>query len=454
MRVGTDSATGAIVASITRQPPYGLDWPRDGAFFDVLLDATGQSDLVTRRAGLYGEWQRDEAVLPTPGVDPPPPPEPGATRGRTYPADAWEMNYYPDGMVGGIFRFEIDNTAFVVWTIVAHAGWVGDPQGYLRDHWETVRRGADLLARWRDPETGLHWPAQEDDQAAYTQTLHGAITVFGALEIASRGARLLGEDEDAAAWEDRAAELRDAILTHLYDEREMRLIGGTGQTAWAVWPMPLLPWDDPRIDRQLQLDIEAIAPYVELSNEGGAYFMKNTLALALARGADPVLGPRIAMMRDQLATHATDGGDHFGEVTVVVSDGRTARADQRVATPHLWEGALFFLTAMAAERPEALLRYDEVLPPSRVPEPFARSAVDAGGCGCRASGGRTRRWLALLPLALLVLRARARRARRSPSRAADAGSEPSNGRGVGPLHRARGTEEKEGEALSMRAPEP
>jgi hypothetical protein len=49
LRVGTDAATGAVVASIARQPPYQLDWPRDGAFFNVLLDASGQTEIVERR---------------------------------------------------------------------------------------------------------------------------------------------------------------------------------------------------------------------------------------------------------------------------------------------------------------------------------------------------------------------------------------------------------------------
>jgi hypothetical protein len=45
--VARDRQTGAIVASITRQPPYYLDWPRDGAFFNAALDVAGLTDWVT-----------------------------------------------------------------------------------------------------------------------------------------------------------------------------------------------------------------------------------------------------------------------------------------------------------------------------------------------------------------------------------------------------------------------
>ncbi|MFO0750551.1 MAG: hypothetical protein U1F43_33510 [Myxococcota bacterium] len=45
-----DRHTGAIVASVARQPPYALDWPRDGAFFDYALDLAGLPERATKHA--------------------------------------------------------------------------------------------------------------------------------------------------------------------------------------------------------------------------------------------------------------------------------------------------------------------------------------------------------------------------------------------------------------------
>ncbi len=414
LRLGTDAASGAVVASIARQPPYAMDWPRDGAFFNVMLDVSGQSALVDRRIALYADWQRAQPVAPSDIIDPPPPTDPDSGRAETYPADAWEMNYYADGMVGGTFRFEIDTTAFAVWTMVAHAGWVERPGDYLERYWPHIRRGAELLARWRDPVTGLQAPAQEDDQAAHTQTLHGAIAVFGALDIAARAARRLGRDETALGWEQRAVELRDAIRTHFYDadagvyfmtESGRLPIQASGMvpigpTAWLVWPFALHPWSDEQIQRQLERDWGIVEPVIGLRTAGGLYFMKTTLSLALAGDA------RFDELRESLpatlAAQASPGSDHFGEVMVVVErDGETF-AEQRVSTPHLWEGALFFLTAAAAEDPQALTRYDAVLPASRVVDWPRRG----GGCGCgRGGAGSPGGWLSgLLLLALLARR--------------------------------------------------
>ncbi len=426
LRVGTDAGTGAVVASIARQPPYALDWPRDGAFFNVMLDASGQTDLVAKRLELYESWQRATTARPTPFIDPPAPVDP-RTGSAVYPADAWEMNYYADGTPGGTFRFEIDTTAFAVWSLVAHVGWAEDPEGHLEKHWDAIERGAELLAGWRDAETGLHAPAQEDDSAAHTQTLHGAITVFGALDIAARAARRLGRDSLARRWENRARELRSAIQDHFYEPDEQvffmtdsgRLpiqasgLVPTGPTAWLVWPCTLFPFEDDRIQRQLHRDYGIIEPVLKLETKGGLYYMKNTISIAVAGGED--FGSIIASLPETLANEATPGTDHFGEVMVVVDRNGERVPEQRVSTPHLWEGTLFYLTALAAEDPAALIAYDAQLPPSRVLTGADAGEVAAGGgCDCATEDGASEaRWLAWAGVVLAVAAAAARRSRSS-----------------------------------------
>jgi hypothetical protein len=417
LRVGTDVASGAIVASIARQPPYYVDWPRDGAFFNVMLDASGQSALVDRRVARYSAWQRKQPVEPTPLLDPPAPVDPTTGDASTYPADAWEMNYYPDGTPAGTFRFEIDTTAFAVWTTVAHAGWVDEPGAYLLERWETIRSGAELLSRWRDDRTGLHAPAQEDDQGNHSQTLHGAITVFGALDMAARAARAIGRDTEAQAWEERASELADAMQAHFYDEAEQvyfmqesgRLplqasgLVATGPTAWLVWPMTLYSYADPQVERQLARDLEIIRAPLQLESAGGLYYMKNTVSLAVAgRGR---FDQTIDALPDVLSMQATPATGHYGEVMVVDNDGTEPRADQRVANPHLWEGALYYLTALAVEDPEAIRRYEQVLPQSQVRKGVS-TTQDGGGCRCTVEPSSGRVSWSIVLLLLFALRGR------------------------------------------------
>ncbi len=391
LRVGTDAATGATVASISRQPPYGLDWPRDGAFFQVLFDASGQVALADKRADLTVAWQRKAPVKPTPLIDPPPPIDPATGKAETYPAHAWEMNYYADGVPGGNFRWEIDNTAFALWSLCAHAYWTPKPADALNARWTTIASAAELLVDWKDPKTGLHAPAQEDDNAAATQTLHGAVTVAGALEQAARAAELVGKQADAKRWRDRATEVQKAILANLFDAKTGLFKqadnatanpgnAGSGPTAWLVWPMRLLPWTDSRVKAQLAADFDAIAPVLALQgDDGGAYYLKNLVSTALALGQDKAWRPRIQAALVKSAGQATKGTHHFGEVTLPVGVGADRKADQRVATPHLWEGGLFYLTALALEDPQALQK------DRPVPATPKSAKADDGGCSADRS---------------------------------------------------------------------
>jgi hypothetical protein len=395
IRAGTVAENSAIVASLARQPSYGFDWPRDGAFFNLLHDVSGQAEVVSRRAALYSAWQRKEEDAPELLVDLPPPLNPDGRNRDSYPRFMWEMNYYADGAPGGLFRFEIDNSALTVWSLVAHAGWIPErAESYLREHWEMIASAANFLAEWRDPDNGLQAPAQEDDNAHYTQTLHGAITVYGALEMAARGARFLGETSLAAAWERRAGELREALLTHFYDSEQQHFIAPpthlfpgavhTGPTAWLVWPMQLLPFDDARMRSQVARDLDAITPIVQLARDGGIYFLKNTLAAAMFAHAvgDAAVLDRVATLLEHIAALSTPGTNHFGEATVTVQTAQGAMPSQRVATPHLWEGALFYLSAMALEDASLLQRHDEILPVAQIP---GRGREE--GCACKVGRG-------------------------------------------------------------------
>lgn len=395
LRVGTDRQTGMIVASISRQPPYGLDWPRDGAFFNVALDLSGQSDVVDRRVDLYLQWQRREAVAPTAFVDQPPPVDPRTGLAESYPAGAWEMNHYPDGRPGGPFRFEIDNTGFALWSIVSHVGWVPAAERirYLEDRWDGIRRAANLLAGWRDAMNLLQAPASEDDNGAYTQTLHGAVTTYGALDYASRAATMIGRGEEARHWRVRACELRAAIEDLLYDENARRFVSQpgqtfdpqhvpTGQTAWLIWPFRVLPWDDARIGDQVRGDLEPIGTSIRLENAGGSYFMKSTVSMGLAAGDDPEIRPALLDFAHRLAAdHATPATHHFGEAMVVRPGKDGPVALQTVANPHLWEGVLFYLTAMSLDAPEAFGLDEEALPAALACDAAQTCVGDCNGDG-------------------------------------------------------------------------
>lgn len=462
---GTDAATGMVVASIARQAPYGLDWPRDGAFFDDAFDIGGLPGNTTRRLDWALPLARENPLGQSainPLTDPRPPIDP-RTGTRQYPEAAWEMNYYNTGEMGGFFRFEIDNTALMVWTASTHLAFLSNEERMTTAArwWPRIQRSADLLADWRDAETGLPALANEDDNAAFTATLHGGTTVFASLEAAARVARLMGQPTVAARWERRASELRDALVRRFYDPTMQRFVNDVsgaaasnpgssalGATAWMVWPASMFPVSDPRVARQMRSDMERVLAVLrgDPGTEGGAYLTKTMLAAAVfvARGGDPTLRPLVEeslvrMARDVITEDTQVMGEVF--ITLRDADGGVTARENRVSIPHLWEATLFYLTTMALSEPT---RFDfdrralpaaMTPPPGTVPlpEPMADAgmvamdaavAADAGaamdaavtappaddGCGCAVPGraGGMRGWLGASVLGLWVMTRRRR----------------------------------------------
>ena len=385
LRVGTDAESGAVVASISRQPSYHVDWPRDGVFFNVALDLAGQHELVEKRLRFYASTMRREPVSPTPILDVGPPGWPDAPNRKDFPPGTWEMNYYGDGTPGGNIRLEIDNTALVVWNMVEHVGHLETEAArlaWLDEMWPTIEASADFLAWWRDPETGLIWPSNEDDHIEYTQGMQGSGTTFAALRAAAMAARALGHEEHASRWAARASELRRAILEHLVDANGNLVaqpawseIPQHEPTEWVAWPIRLLPWDDPRMREEVLDGLQRHVDAVRGEHERGQYPTKAATSVALVFAGEPEadLGLEIAQRLATEIAHPTT--KMVGEVFATDDLDGDGTSDQWLnlqGNPHLWSAILVFITAKAYYEPEAFDRYLQVLP---------EVVIDEGGEG-------------------------------------------------------------------------
>jgi hypothetical protein len=188
----------------------------------------------------------------------------------------------------------------------------------------------------------------------------------------------------------------------------------------------------------------------DAGTEGGAYLTKNTLAAAmyLANGGDQSVRPLLEEAVTRLARDViTPDTQVMGEVFVTIrnADGSVARRENRVSIPHLWEGALFYLTTMAMAHPERFEQDLRALPANQTPAPGtvgfqpgadAGAARDGGadgavapagslrggGCGCyaagRARGGRGVAAGVLVAALAGLARARGRRRGRGRARGA------------------------------------
>jgi hypothetical protein len=359
-----DPETGAVVAAISSQSPYAQDWPRDGAFCNHVLDRIGRSDWARKRNRWYASLQerRGRRLLGHPVV----------------PAGNWAMNYYGDGVEAGPIPWEIDQTAFAVWTLWDHYRSTGGVDGreYLREVYPAIRRAADFLAGFRDPATGLHRAAHEDDNVVHSRTIVGASTVWLALDSAVRAAHVLGEDADRERYRRRRDELAAAIDTHLWCPVEgaysrgrslvhrllehpvvpevvqaLPILPGTRGVATLAWPAAFTDTDDPRMRRHLDHVWASVAPSFDEPDAGarsfGMYETKALIALARAwRGR-----PEAERVRDGVRwvahEHATSDTHVLGEAWVR----RGGAVVAAVSQPHTFTGLLFYYASLEAFSP-------------------------------------------------------------------------------------------------------
>jgi hypothetical protein len=330
-RTSTDKNTGAIVASVCTQLPYAEDWPRDGSFIDYALDLAGYPEIVEAHKLFYAKVQRTGLILP----------------------GSFDMNYYADGRPGGPVPFEIDEAALGVWGMASHAEFISDPAkkaAYLAQVYPAIKRGADLVAGWRDPTTGLQLPANEDDNILPTRGLHGATTIHAALTGAIAAGAAVGESPQVlAGWGTRRAELGAAIDRAYWDPARNAWYdtGNSGNpvgphvqpTAWLIWPTQKDPFTDPRVISSGDYIFQQLDSVAKKQTSQSAYDAKVAVSLAYAFQGDPA---RFAKLRDNFHFFTDDLPTpdtlHVGEVYRLVNGSWTNLND----VPHVWEHMLIY----------------------------------------------------------------------------------------------------------------
>ena len=249
---------GGIVASIDSDMlNYGLDtysyvWPRDAAYAALALDSAGDGNVAKR----FFEFCKQVLFK-----------------------DGYLMHkYLPDRSLGSSWhpwvrngRSELpiqeDETAMVIYALGAHYAHSHDVESLEALYNPLVEKAADFMVIYRDRETHLPLPSYdlwEEKRGASTYT---CASVYGALRIASELSRILGKAENEERYRKAADEVREAILKHLWDDKEgmfVKLIERDGESvrvdktldassAYGIFLFEVLPPDDPRLARAFEL---------------------------------------------------------------------------------------------------------------------------------------------------------------------------------------------------------
>ena len=326
VRNGYDASTGAIVASLSTQPPYAQDWPRDGSFVNYALDLAGYADMVTAHNFFYADSQRKRS-------------------GLARPQGTWSMCHYSEGTEAApAVAFEIDGVGLAAWSMWEHARFITDPAeraSYLETIYPSIRLAAEAIVRCRDPRNGLECRYFSEAALGFVQDLYGAAAERLGLRSAVEAGEAVGEDAGLLGqWRARLDELESAIFTEFDDY-------------YVWWPLPVLAYDDPRMREYAEaIYLDEIVP-VMAGERGGTYLGLSTITMSHIWAGDEEMLDRVRETLDFLVKDVpTRWTGHYGEVYLPVEgEGGERVFECRTGVPHLMQACLTYITAMALYGP-------------------------------------------------------------------------------------------------------
>jgi GH15 family glucan-1,4-alpha-glucosidase len=263
MRAHVDQGGGVIASVDSDMLQYGLDtysyvWPRDSAYTAVALDRAGDTNVAKR----FFEFCRDVIT------------DEGYFMHKYLPDRSLGSSWHP-WIQNGEFQLPIqeDETALVIYALREHYRRSHDLE-FLEDMFGSlVEKAADFLVRYRDPATKL--PEQSYDlwERKRGVSTFTSSTVYGALMAASELSGILGKDSHEAKYKQAAEEVREAILSHLWDDATgtfVNMITRVGDTVardmtvdassvFGVFSFGVLPPDDPRLARAFENTVRTLS---------------------------------------------------------------------------------------------------------------------------------------------------------------------------------------------------
>ena len=247
---GIVAATDSDVIQFNRDT-YAYIWPRDGALAAHALDLTGYPQIAAQFFAFVAKL-----------IDPA-----GYLLHKYNPDGALASSWHPWYLDGqNQLPIQEDSTALVIWALWHHFVLYRDIEFIKPLYRPLIKRAANFMSQFRDPETGLPAPSYDlwEERRGISGFTVGA--VFGGLTAASLFCTVFGEDSHAQRYRTVAAEIRDAASSHLWRpelNRFCRLLYRTidgvlkvdpvcDASLWGLFAFGMYSPDDPRITATME----------------------------------------------------------------------------------------------------------------------------------------------------------------------------------------------------------
>ena len=200
---------GAIIAAndsdIVRfgKDTYSYMWGRDGAFVSAALAKAGYSHVCMKYFDFCAHVLSDEGYLFQ----------------HYNPDGSLASNWHPWLVAGKeVLPIQEDSTALTLWALWIHYESLKDIE-YIRPLYRTlIRKAADFLVSYRDPQTQLPLPSYDLWEERYALHTYTVASVIAGLRAAANFAKLFEDSSMTEKYHSVADTMADGIRHHLYHD--------------------------------------------------------------------------------------------------------------------------------------------------------------------------------------------------------------------------------------------
>ncbi len=198
---------GAIIAAtdsdIVRfgRDTYSYMWGRDGAFVAAALAKAGYTHVCMKFFDFCSRILSEEGYLYQ----------------HYNPDESLASNWHPwlvDGKA--VIPIQEDSTALIIWALWIHYQCSKDIEFIKPLYTELIRKAADFLVSYRDPETLLPIPSFDLWEERYGVHSFTVAAVIAGLRAAANFARLFQDTSLAEIYDTAADQMGKGVVEHLY----------------------------------------------------------------------------------------------------------------------------------------------------------------------------------------------------------------------------------------------
>ncbi len=198
---------GAIIAAndsdVTQfnRDTYSYLWPRDGALVAHALDLCGYPEISLRFFHFCADVLSEDGFL----------------LHKYNPDKSLASSWHP-WIVGDKPQLPIqeDETALVVWALWKHFQRYRDLEAIKPLYGRLVRKAADFMVRYREPQTRLPAPSYDLWEERRGILAFTCAAVYAGLRAAAEFARSFGEADNARRYDEAASEIRAGMDAYLW----------------------------------------------------------------------------------------------------------------------------------------------------------------------------------------------------------------------------------------------